>query len=593
MAEFERVTNRGYRMPFKEPPGEETIEEKIKRLGTPWEGAEEQWRQRIKETTGRDIPPTTPKTDISTPLEAPRASYIGRVPPFPETPPSTPAISSKVSYAPPTPGAAPKAPTATTAPTAPTAPTTPIFDTTITPPTSVTKEEELPSFDISPPEELDYKAEIAKILSGVPGTAEELVGRPPVNVREEHAKQDIFARALQGGLAGARGLTMEQVLDKEQARLDDIYKKDLEQARSKLGTKLQLQEKQLEIALQRDKEKREGYAKMWAGLGEANPERFKNDPGWWKMGMRAYRMSEDSIRKFVASCYNPQTGKYEGLYIPPWKREFEATKSLMNELPKLIPGLPKEAYAEMVLTHKWPDYLDKGKKELEFRYINETDPVKKEQLRAKISEIERIKDYVGVSDFEHLEAFRPFMSPKAYQFAREHLIMTKVRGTKMAELFAKYIEAEQIKEASRTTVRPSEGEIKQANLAGVFRDPTAIVMLQIDPSYRLMAGDKDKSAQFTNEYKVYSSLLESLQTDPNYKLKAEEKKLVLKYRYNQLALLSNLGYRVVAEALSQKDVDIKAAIIAAQDIISLVTDPKTAPRPEVVLEALKQRGIIK
>ena len=421
------------------------------------------------------------------------------------------------------------------------------------------------------PEEIDVKQEIQKIIGGLPRTAEELVGKE----RPKTVEEPWYVKMLRGAAYGATGRNVQEEFDKVQKRLDEKFSQDLEVAKSRLNVKTQAEFKQLEITLNRQDQKFEGMRKLWASLGEANPDRFLNDPEYWAMGAKANFMPEEALRKWVQAHYNPQTGKYEGIYIPKFVREWESKKFIANELPKVLPGYPPETYMHAAFFNKWPDMLETARDRNMNIYLNSADPKIKSNAMKALSDIEKLKKMnLGLSDPDMYKLNDLLKRGVIDKNTYDDLIKSKMA--------AFYLDGEQIKlftelqkqravVAAKEVTSPTEGMIKFSIGTGALSTPTGRTLLEMDPSFRNMGFDKDVTSKFSTEYQRYDSLIESIRTwkDAGGKgtpwTKKEDETDARKYFVYQKKVLRNIGYSKVIKLL--ESIPATDAILLSQEAI--------------------------
>jgi hypothetical protein len=442
------------------------------------------------------------------------------------------------------------------------------------------------------PKDTDIKAEIQKILSGIPDTVKGVMGRESPDATKSLAGASLFKQLLASGFAGAAGKDIQDMLDKTQTRLDAKFKQDFDLAKAKLGTKTQLEIKNLELKIEQDKEKREHFSKLWAVLGEANPERYMNDPEWWAMGMRAHKVGEPEIRKFVQSHYNPTTGKYEGLYKSKAERDWDSKLFLVNKLTKLLPGYAPDTYMQMVAGGTWPDLVKAKEQQLRLEYPNAT-PERKAQISKTIYDIEHLKTIVPPDTYMMINklAKEGKMDPEVAKKVIRTLQLGEFLPAKIVDTIIETESKERQALLARESKAPGAESIKYLNLMTTMSSPVAQVIVGAKPGYRtgLHTGNEKIVTAFNDEVSYISSALEKLRENQTSKKKVplakDEIESLSSFYLNQKKYIRSRGYGEVAAKLGGFTADNS---LLADYIISKILD---GVPPDVLLETItKIRG---
>lgn len=516
---------------------------------------------------------------------------IPAVPPVPGpigTPPgSTPSpVASSRPMIPPAQLGGPTAP-----PMVPLAPSTVTGETTAIPSTGapVLPEEQVAPPFVAPsaPETMDFKAEIQKILSGVPSTTKELIGTEREEIRTKFGQAPWYQKVLAGAFAGMAGSEINTELDRVQKRIDEKFKTDFEMAKAKLGTRVQLETRQLELMMEKDKEKRENYAKLWATLGEANPD-YKGNPEFIKMGMRAYGIGEAEIGKFLDSHYNPKTGKYEGLYKPVEQRDWESKKFLINKLAKEIPGHSPDTYFQMAFGN-WPDLLKKKEEQLKLEY-GTASPERKKQIEQTMADFNKLKDVIPPDAFVEIDRLAKTGGiSKDTASNLKRLMMLKYRlGPELAGHVVDIEGRKEIAALSKEAKQPNEAMIKHAGLVAAINDPVSQVIVTMKPGYitSLGTGNKDIVTQYNEDVTYYNSLIDTIKSNVGSKKKTPLKKEDIQslsnfYATQRRYIRNKLGGNVASYLGAFND----GNVLLADQIIRWAMDGVPS---ETIIEAIKK-----
>lgn len=434
--------------------------------------------------------------------------------------------------------------------------------------------------------EVDFKAEIQKILGGIPDTVKGVVGKEPEDIRAKLSNAPWHKQLMAGLFAGAAGKDLDDVLDKTQKRIDDKFKQDFDMAKSKLGTKVQLETKQLEIMMEKDKEKRESYSKLWSTLGEANPERYLNDPEWWAMGMKANGIGETEIRKWVQSQYNPKTGKYEGLYMSKDKRDWESKKFLIKQLSKEIPGYSQETYFQMAYGN-WPDLLKKKEEQLKLEH-GTASPERKRQIEKTLYDFNKLKDIVPPDVYTELDRLSPSIGKETVDKLKRIMMLKERIGPELTTHVLDIEGKKEIAALGREAKQPNEAMIKQANLNITMGDPISQVIISMKPGYRmgLNTGNKDIVTSFNTDVETYNTLIDTVRANQTAKKKTPlptgSNQMLSSFYSTQKRYIRNRGYGEVASTLGDfNDVNL----LLADEVIRWTMQ---GVPPDVILEAIRK-----
>ena len=428
----------------------------------------------------------------------------------------------------------------------------------------------IPFPEIAVPEEIDVKKEIQKMIGGLPKTTEELAGKERPRIIDE----PWYLRLLRGAAYGVQGRDFQEEMNKVQKRLDERFQQDVEVSRSALDKNLQLQLKQLDLSVQQREQKLEGMRNMWAQLAESNPN-VKGDPGFWAMGAKVNHMPEEALKKWMEAHYNPETGKYENIYVPKHVREFESKMFLANELPKYLPGYPKEAYLFAAAFGTWPDMLKLAKEKYTNEFTSTTNPKRKSEIVKSLLELKKLEDLdLGLEDPGMIEISTLYKKGLITKGAYQDAITTKSLSSLIPKHAIPIFEALQktrAAEATKETKTPTEGMLKFQGAVNALSTPTGAVMLEMNPGYQNMWTHVDLLNKFSEEYANYDRLIERI---TNWTLagakgklweSTEQQNMAQDFLTYQKKTLKTRGYDKIANLLGS--LSSTDATIVAQDAI--------------------------
>lgn len=467
-------------------------------------------------------------------------------------------------------GKAPKKPTEVVAPTPvvePVAPeTTAVAPSGLVPFPEVAKKQPIPPMgSIEVPEEIDVRSEVNKMIGAMPQTAEEMVGkkRPEVLVHQE----PWYMRLMRGMSYGLQGKDAQAELDKVQERLDSQFSQELDIAKSNLNIKTQLQLKQLDMAMSQQEKKFEGIRKMWATMGEANPEKFMNDPGWWEMGAKAHHMPIESLKAWVEAHKDPETGEYSGFYVPKHIREWESKKYLANELAKIEPGHDMNTYIQWSMSGQWPDVLKMSEDKYKNIFIKSNDPKAKAEAYAALKNIEKLKSMqFGIDDdmVKFAEVAKKTNMPKeVFERVMQLKSAAAVLGPKVTEQLVELMKADtQLKTAEaeargKKGPNPSEGMIKQFNVDKALSTPTGQVLATMYPTINSMGFSPPMLEKFSTEFEDYEGILNKIN---DWRASGGKGSL---WDNKDQQLMAQKFYTYQKKAIAQRGYPLTAAVIAS------------------------------
>lgn len=474
----------------------------------------------------------------------------------------------------------------------PTPISTPIIP--ITPPTSpVSIEEETKYPPFQPPEtspETDYKAEIQKIISGQPGTVKELMGREPEDLTQKFGKSGFINQLFAGAFAGLAGKDLTTEIEKAQLRVDRKFQQDFEMAKSKLSFKTQMDLKQLELMMAKDRETKDGQAKMWAALGESNPKRFMGDPKWWAMGMKANGMGDTAIRKWVQDQYDPATGKYSGLYMAPAQREWESRKFLMQELSKMFPGRSTGELYQMS-TGQWPDAVKAKQEQLMLEHQTAT-PARQAEIKQLLYSIKHLQDTVPPGVYQEIDRLGKLGVEKGGidKNTANTLKRTLALSEKLdKDIVGHILDTESREKVAAMGVTKAQPNYKQANALFAGAGSIPQIVLTINPGYKvgLYTGNEKIVTSYNTDVKNYTELMDMVKAnaEPGAKkvdLPKGSNQELARFYSAQKRYMAERGYASVSTKLGGFTGD---NLLVADHIITLIG--KGAP-PEAILEFLNK-----